>query len=166
MRITFTFPKEYPHRGPDSTPVVSLEPNPLISINDRARILRKLKTIRESRRPCLEPCLRFLLFKNEDVDEKPIHLDSGSSDEEDEGKRREQEHTVALLRNNKNLAEPRTTQGVFGPNGAHIFLQPDYSNSSTMYMYRRACLLFQQPSTLDEEYTSVHRIADDTVTYS
>ncbi|KAF9042810.1 hypothetical protein BDZ89DRAFT_1128414 [Hymenopellis radicata] len=117
MRITFTFPKEYPHRGPDSTPVVSLEPNPLISINDRARILRKLKTIRESRRPCLEPCLRFLLFKNEDVDEKPIHLDSESSDEDDDGKRREQEHTVALLKDNKNLAEPRTTQGVFGPNG-------------------------------------------------
>ncbi|KAJ3517825.1 hypothetical protein NLJ89_g245 [Agrocybe chaxingu] len=45
-------------------------------------------------------------------------FDSGSSSDEDlpRGKKAK-EITVSLLRNNKNLAEPRTSQGAFGPNG-------------------------------------------------
>ena len=92
---------------------------------NRAFILRRLKTIRERRRPCLEACLRFLLFgdENEQVD-FPLDMRSESSSEEDEGPatRKSRDFTVSLLRNNKNLAEPRTSQGVFGPNGkAFIF---------------------------------------------
>ncbi|KIY66475.1 hypothetical protein CYLTODRAFT_377661 [Cylindrobasidium torrendii FP15055 ss-10] len=125
MRVTFTFPKEYPDEGPEGTPTVSLDQNPLISINDRARILRKLKHLRESRRPCLLACLRFLIFKNEDMDaddKQQVGLDDESSDEETNGnaKRDEREFTAALMRNNKNLAEPRTSQGSFGPDGSLI----------------------------------------------
>lgn len=84
-------------------------------------MLRRLKAIRENRRPCLEPCLRFLLFGNES--EKggpgPIPLDSeSSSDDEDKpASRKSRDFTVTLLRSQKNLVEPRTSQGVFGPNG-------------------------------------------------
>lgn len=90
-------------------------------------MLRRLKTIRERRRPCLEACLRFLLFgdENEQVG-IPVDMRSESSSEEDEdpNTRKSRDITVSLLRNNKNLAEPRTSQGVFGPNGKKFALDP------------------------------------------
>ena len=124
MRVTFTFPKDYPSgTHPHGTPNVELERNPLISMSDRAYILRHLRRIRERKRPCLEACLRFLLFADEGrMDEEDE--ETSSSDEErvvggKEGKRA-RDITVSLLRNNKNLAEPRTSQGSFGPNGMRL----------------------------------------------
>ena len=112
MRVTFSFPREYPYGiHPQGTPTVDLEKNPLISIRDRAYILKSLRWIRERKRPCLEACLRFLLFGSDDR-----ALDDDSSD--DETDQQEREITMSLLRNNKNLAEPRTSQGAFGPNGS------------------------------------------------
>lgn len=78
--------------------------------------------------------MRFLVFKDENVDmdggvidsrgAKPgVQADDSSSDESDDAgmdekaQRRDKEVTMSLLRNNKNLAEPRTCQGSFGPNG-------------------------------------------------
>ncbi|KAH8828328.1 vacuolar membrane protein [Flagelloscypha sp. PMI_526] len=117
IRVTFTFPRDYP----TGIPTCEVERNPLISNKDRAYMLRRLKVIRESRRPCLEPCLRFLLLASEE-DEKSFlrqdeHDEDLSSDEDEAIRRKAREITVALLRNNKNLAEPRTSQGTFGPNG-------------------------------------------------
>jgi hypothetical protein len=88
-------------------------------------MLRRLRGIRDRRRPCLEACLRFLLFGDEDERVGiPRGIDSESSNEEEEdsarkgeGGRKSRDFTVSLLRNNKNLAEPRTSQGIFGPNG-------------------------------------------------
>ncbi|KAG6372963.1 hypothetical protein JVT61DRAFT_7009 [Boletus reticuloceps] len=123
IRISFRFPKSYPHAPhPDGTPEIDLERSPLISMQNRAFMLRRLKTIRERRRPCLEACLRFLLFgdENEQVG-VPVDMRSESSSEEEEPTtRKSRDFTVSLLRNNKNLAEPRTSQGVFGPNGELI----------------------------------------------
>ncbi|KAH0828570.1 hypothetical protein J3R83DRAFT_2840 [Lanmaoa asiatica] len=121
IRISFRFPKSYPHAPhPDGTPEIDLERSPLISMQNRAFMLRRLKTIRERRRPCLEACLRFLLYgdENEQVG-IPVDMRSESSSDEDEvpATRKSRDFTVSLLRNNKNLAEPRTSQGVFGPNG-------------------------------------------------
>ena len=84
-------------------------------------MLRKLRTIRERRRPCLEACLRFLLFGDEDDQvTAPVDMGLGSSSE-DEGPgqltHKSRNLTVSLLRNNNNVPEPRTSQGVFGPNG-------------------------------------------------
>jgi WD repeat-containing protein 59 len=104
---------------------VDLERNPLISLKDRAFILRRLRRIREQRRPCLEACLRFLLFAREDADaELPAAVDSESPSSDDfrPVPRKEKDLTISLLRNNKNLAEPRTSQGVFGPNGKSMLL--------------------------------------------
>ncbi|KIJ15733.1 hypothetical protein PAXINDRAFT_162821 [Paxillus involutus ATCC 200175] len=120
IRVFFRFPKGYPHAPhPEGTPEIELERSPLISMQNRAFMLRRLRTIRERRRPCLEACLRFLLFgdENEQVG-IPVDMRSESSSE-DEGPttRKSRDFTVSLLRNNKNLAEPRTSQGVFGPNG-------------------------------------------------
>ncbi|KAG8221615.1 hypothetical protein J3R82DRAFT_1892 [Butyriboletus roseoflavus] len=120
IRISFRFPKSYPHAPhPEGTPEIDLERSPLISMQNRAFMLRRLKAIRERRRPCLEACLRFLLFgdENEQVG-IPVDMRSESSSEEDDGPatRKSRDFTVSLLRNNKNLAEPRTSQGVFGPN--------------------------------------------------
>ncbi|KAF9007839.1 hypothetical protein BDQ17DRAFT_1323782 [Cyathus striatus] len=113
IRITFTFPRGYPN---DPTPPdVSLEHNPLISIQTRAFMLKRLRGIRQRKRPCFEPCLKFLLFGDEDG------LPMDSSDEEEsvgeEDKRKEDDTVALLLRNNKNLGEPRTSLGTFGPGG-------------------------------------------------
>lgn len=83
----------------------------------RAFILRRLCAIRERRRPCLEACLRFLLFGDEDEQIGAPLLDSESSSDDGGAPRKSRDFTVALLRSHKNLAEPRTSQGVFGPNG-------------------------------------------------
>lgn len=98
---------------------MDLERNPLISMKNRVYILRRLRMIREQERPCLEACLRFLLFGDADENSRAPSPDSESSSEDDLAfiTRRPKEGTNSLLRSDKNLAEPRTSQGVFGPNG-------------------------------------------------
>ncbi|KAJ7473277.1 hypothetical protein FB451DRAFT_290628 [Mycena latifolia] len=118
IRITFTFPKDYPHAHyPRGVPTVELERNPLISLKNRAFILRRLRALRERQRPCLEACLRFL--SEGEKSGRPHAMDSESSDDEGEGGTHISRKTraVSLLRSHKNLAEPRTSQGTFGPNG-------------------------------------------------
>ncbi|KAG5653422.1 hypothetical protein H0H81_000533 [Sphagnurus paluster] len=123
IRVTFTFPRDYPQASyPGGIPIVELERNPLITPKDRAFMLRRLTAIRERRRPCLEICLRFLLYRDEEGPGLPLALDESSSSEEDEvpisvGARRPKDTTVTVLRSTKNLVEPRTSQGTFGPNG-------------------------------------------------
>lgn len=122
IRVSFGFPKDYPQASfPQGTPSLELEKSPLVSMKDRAFMLRRLKGIRERRRPCLEPCLRFLLFGNED--EKggpgpfPLYLESSSDEDDQPVSRKPRDFTVTLLRSQKNLVEPRTSQGVFSANG-------------------------------------------------
>lgn len=130
MRVTFTFPREYPLAGhPHGTPIVDLERNPLILMRDRAFILKRLRRIRERKRPCLEACLRFLLFADEGVNDRDL-MDLGSSDDDDDDDdddegdgKKSREVTVSLLRNHKNLAEPRSSQGSFGPNGMCLIFE-------------------------------------------
>jgi hypothetical protein len=150
IRVTFTFPKDYPQAPfPGGTPKVDLERNPLISLKDRAFMLRRLKTIRETHRPCLEACLKFLLFGDE---EERIRIGSeSSSDDDGESKVRKagvdsktEEIPYAFLRSDKNLAEPRTSQGVFGPNGniaLYVLLQ------RALDLLRRARLFFSSTSS-------------------
>ncbi|KAJ3794830.1 hypothetical protein GGU11DRAFT_794492 [Lentinula aff. detonsa] len=167
LRVTFTFPRDYPYSPPNrpethadlllghplattTTPTVNMEYTPLITMKDRAFMLRRLRRIiailRERQKPCLEACLRFLVFKDESFVESveggatghahklgpetrpgaDTGEDVDDSDSEDDIERiaemgthlgRDDEVTMSLLRNNKNLAEPRTCQGSFGPNG-------------------------------------------------
>ncbi|KAG6909082.1 hypothetical protein DXG01_002063 [Tephrocybe rancida] len=123
MRVTFTFPRDYPQaRHPAGTPTVDIERNPLFSLKDRAFMLRRLATIREQR-PCLESCLRFLLFRDDERPGVDTPSESSSSEDEDEeaavfvGRRKNKESSSTTLRTVKNLVEPRTSQGTFGPNG-------------------------------------------------
>ena len=119
--MSFTFPKGYPHElHPGGTPIVDLERSPLISIRNRAFMLRRLRMLRESRRPCLEACLRFLLYGNEDEKQRRtahVVYDSSSDEESTFIMRSKQEPIVTPLHSDKNIAEPVTSQGVFGPNG-------------------------------------------------
>lgn len=121
VRVTFAFPKDYPHTlHPGGTPTVDLERSPLISIRNRAFMLRRLRMLRETRRPCLEACLRFLLYGNEDGRQRQtahIDYDSSSDDETTSVLRSKREAIIAPLHSDKNIAEPVTSQGVFGPNG-------------------------------------------------
>lgn len=67
----------------------------------------------------------------EDPSGRPSLMDGESSDDDAPpaatttgailpgSKAKRKEITVSLLRNHKNLAEPRTTQGAFGPNGVY-----------------------------------------------
>ena len=78
---------------------------------------RELRKIREVERPCLEACLRLLLYGN--GEDKVPGMDSGSSSE-DEGRAKQKHNkdfSSSLIRDHPNLAEPRSSQGVFGPNG-------------------------------------------------
>ncbi|KNZ79021.1 hypothetical protein J132_06861 [Termitomyces sp. J132] len=106
IRVTFTFPRDYPlATHPAGTPTVDIERNPLIPPKDRAFILRRLAVLREQR-PCVPPI-----------------MESESSSSEDEehavpsGGRRSKEISSTTLKTVKNLVEPRTSQGTFGPNG-------------------------------------------------
>ncbi|KAG6873263.1 hypothetical protein C0995_001037 [Termitomyces sp. Mi166 len=123
IRVTFTFPRDYPQAThPAGTPTVDIERNPLISLKDRAFMLRRLAVLREQR-PCLESCLRFLLFRDNDRSGVPTLMESESSTSEDEehvvsvGRRKSKDVPPTTLRTVKNLVEPRTSQGTFGPNG-------------------------------------------------
>ncbi|KZT12899.1 uncharacterized protein LAESUDRAFT_719207 [Laetiporus sulphureus 93-53] len=124
IRVTFTFPRDYPDATyPHGIPSVDLERNPLISIKNRAYILRRLRTIREHERPCLEKCLRFLLFGDdgEQIGRRPgIESESSSDEEGIPSTRTRGRPSFSSVRNDKNLAEPRTSQGVFGVNGELI----------------------------------------------
>ena len=124
IRISFTFPRDYPQAShPGGTPQVDLERNPLLSVRNRVLILRRLRAIRERERPCLEACLRFLLFGDETEGARNANVDSESSSEEEDMPpvvRRGKDGAFSFLRSDKNLAEPRTSQGVFGPNGELI----------------------------------------------
>ncbi|KAJ7205052.1 hypothetical protein GGX14DRAFT_551619 [Mycena pura] len=123
IRITFTFPKDYPHRiHPRGTPTVELERNPLISLKNRAFILRRLRTLRERQRPCLEACLRFL-SEGETSGLHSMDSESSDSDEQRTG-RKARNGMVSLIRSHKNLTEPRTSQGTFGPNGELVCFFP------------------------------------------
>ncbi|KAF7309628.1 WD-REPEATS-REGION domain-containing protein [Mycena indigotica] len=114
IRVTFTFPRDYPHGlHPRGTPTVELERNPLISLKNRAFILRRLRNIREQQRPCLESCLRFL----SEGEMGALYTMESSSDEEGKQTSKSRNVTVSLMRSHKNLTEPRTSQGTFGPNG-------------------------------------------------
>ncbi|KAF7294510.1 WD-REPEATS-REGION domain-containing protein [Mycena kentingensis (nom. inval.)] len=115
IRVTFTFPKDYPHGvHPRGTPTVELERNPLITLKNRVFILRRLRAIRERQRPCLEACLRFL---SEGERAGALQMDSESSSDSETGEHKTRNMTVNLMRTHKNLSEPRTSQATFSPNG-------------------------------------------------
>jgi WD repeat-containing protein 59 len=87
-------------------------------MRDRAYILKHLRRIRERKRPCLEPCLRFLLFAEEGANDRDLIYSESSDEDDDSGRGKDRNVAVSLLlRNHKNLAEPRSSQASFGPNG-------------------------------------------------
>jgi hypothetical protein len=123
VRITFEFPKDYlKSSSPSSMPSIDLERSTQIPLKTRAFLLRNLRSIRDRRRPCVEACLHFLLGwpdKDGFVFSGPMHLDSDSSDEDEElaKERTERDAALVVFRNNQNTPRPRSCQGVFGPNG-------------------------------------------------
>lgn len=89
IRVTSTFPRDYPRATyPDGIPI-ELERNPLIPLKDRAFIPRRLRLIREQKRPCLEACLRFLLSADGGEGAIPavgeLDMDDSDSSEDDGG---------------------------------------------------------------------------------
>ncbi len=154
IRISFTFPRDYPHAShPGGTPQVELERNPLIPVKSRVLILRRLRTIREQQRPCLEACLKFLLYgDSDDDDDRPSSMDDSESSDDDVGvaARRSKDGAMTMLRSDKNLAEPRTSQGVFGPNGemvTHTF-DSDYPCLNNIYtLFRSTGMLLQSDAS-------------------
>jgi hypothetical protein len=121
IRITFHFPPEYPRSlARSAIPTIELEKSPEILLKDRAYILRCLRKIRLHTRPCLEPCLRFLLGMSTRYGRTfgPRGADSDSDSSDDGGQRQSRSGIVSHLSNHAdNVPMPRRCQGVFGPNG-------------------------------------------------
>jgi hypothetical protein len=69
----------------------------------------------------LEPCLSFLRFGSRDRVRSPSP-GVESSDEDVAAENVKKGNINRILRHNKNLGEPRTSQGIFAPNGlSHMF---------------------------------------------
>ncbi|KIJ56276.1 hypothetical protein M422DRAFT_219410 [Sphaerobolus stellatus SS14] len=120
-RVAFEFPPDYPRPG--SEPSIELEKNHLIPNKRRAYLLRELRTLRR-RTPCLEACLRFLLGlpNRRGITGNMLDTDSGSSSEGEDIATRPNKEPSMATRGQTGLAEPRTSQGVFGPNGEMVFV--------------------------------------------
>ena len=97
VRVTFIFPRDYPTaKNSKDTPLVEIERSPLISVKRRAYMIKRLREIREKQRPCLEACLRFLLFGDGTGKGQKLRYDSGSSSDEEEP---EDDTNVNVFRN-------------------------------------------------------------------
>jgi WD repeat-containing protein 59 len=80
-----------------------------------------LKTIAEVERPCLEACLRYLRFGEADGRHtRSASPDSESSSEGETSQAKQRNVARMMRRGDKNVAEPRTSQGVFCPNGKKV----------------------------------------------
>jgi hypothetical protein len=123
-------------------------------MKERAFMLRRLRIIREQNRPCLEACLRFLLNGDDGDGALPgageLNMDDSDSSE-DEGDQnptaKKGKDVSVLLRNSKNLVEPRTSQGTFGPGG--VLWLPGYFPIvffADVICNRRTCLLLPRPA--------------------
>ena len=122
IRVTFNFPKDYPHaKHPRGTPSVEIERSPYISIKRQAYMRKRLKEIRELQRPCLEACLRFLLFADGGRKGPGPTLDYGSDSDEDGAHQIDKGASASTIPIHFNFVEPRSSQGVFGLNGTLRF---------------------------------------------
>lgn len=115
--MTFTFPREYPNpHYLGGSPTIELD-NALGS-KIRDAVMLRLNELSETRRPCLEPCLKYLLlgddFEKEEVTPSKAASNASSDDDDDD-----------QFDASNNLGEPRTSQGVFAPNGTRNYLAPD-----------------------------------------
>lgn len=124
IRVTFAFPKDYPRSV--IPPQIDLEKNHLMPVKRRAMLLRGLRSLGK-KPPCIEPCLRLLLglpIEKGGVLRKAADLDS-SSDESARAVSSRGKDSVIL---GQGLAEPRTSQGIFSPNGKLLLCSPHSSN--------------------------------------
>jgi hypothetical protein len=116
VRISFDFPKAYPS-DPNAMPTFDLDKNPLLSSN-RTAIIAELDSILSGRKGVLEPCLSFLRFGARDRTFSPgAEADSDSEEEDFAAENMKKGNIARIMKLNKNLGEPRTSQGVFAPNG-------------------------------------------------
>lgn len=146
IRISFSFPKDYWKFSPTdpnakrSIPSFELDKIAGISLKTRAFLLKKLRNIRYTHRPCLEPCLRFLLGEEEGIGygfRGAFGMSEGSrSDGEDENvpavgddlaiesgdiRGRPGKDGIPFVKNTmENSIRPRRCGGVFGPNGTKL----------------------------------------------
>ncbi|KAJ1310171.1 hypothetical protein OPQ81_006915 [Rhizoctonia solani] len=126
IRITFHFPPEYPKSfSRSAAPTIDLEKNSEIALKDRAYILRNLRKIRLNKRPCMEPCLRFLLGL-QDTHGRMFGARGVDTDSDSEGEQRQSRSGIVshLSNHADNVPMPRRCQGVFGPNGELVCFFP------------------------------------------
>lgn len=122
IRLTFTFPRDYPSGvHPKGTPSVDLDKSLYLAGKERSTILRKLRSIRERRRPCFEACLKYLLTGQEDEFSKdavsdPFDSSSDESEDLDTGIRIMNKGGGSSLRA---ITEGHRTRVSFGPNGTY-----------------------------------------------
>jgi hypothetical protein len=118
VRVAFEFPKAYPS-DPLANPSYDIDKSPLIPPSNRTRMVEGMQAIlaEHQRRP-LEACLSFLRFGARYSTRPPSPHDAlDDSSEEEENANKNIRPVASMLRNHKNLGEPRTSQGVFSPNG-------------------------------------------------
>jgi WD repeat-containing protein 59 len=121
VRINFDFPRNYPS-DLTATPSFDVDKSPLISSANRTAMVEGVENIlAERKRRCLEPCLSFLRFGSRDRGRPPNPGMESDSDEDLAAENVKKGNVARIMRHHKNLGEPRTSQGVFAPNGQFPF---------------------------------------------
>lgn len=141
VRVTFAFPKGYP-RSP-VPPQIDLEKNHLIPVKRRAMLLRELRLLGK-KPPCIDPCLRLLLglpTEKGGLSRKAADMDSESSSEDEA--RAVSSKGKDSMSLGQGFAEPRTSQGVFSPNGTSEFVFP--YNTVTIFLSGKLVIFSHAP---------------------
>lgn len=99
-------------------PEFDLDKNPLIPPSSRTAMIAELDNILAERKRVLEPCLSFLRFGSRDRVRSPSPGTESDSDEDLAAENVKKGNIARILKHNKNVGEPRTSQGVFAPNGS------------------------------------------------
>ncbi|EIN05572.1 hypothetical protein PUNSTDRAFT_145950 [Punctularia strigosozonata HHB-11173 SS5] len=168
FRVTFSFPRGYPQ---DGIPTVDLEKHSSISLRNQRYMLARVREILQQERPCLEPALRFLLYA--DANDPHPTSDVESSDDDHATPKSQKDKTFTLIRNVKNLAEPRTSQGTFSVGGQFVCffrapprivrnaLQDLSMSSSNVARPEETPRMFQSPALLSDAVRLLSLAAND-----
>jgi hypothetical protein len=122
VRVAFDFPRNY-LSDPDLVPAFDIDRSPLISSSSRMQMIQGMEELLSERGGSrLQASLSFLRFGTRHSQRSPSPESSDTEDDEEVfAEKVKKDNAARTIKQNKNLGEPRTIQGVFSPNGKAAF---------------------------------------------